>query len=62
MLEEDRHAILLWHGDVKVASRCVSLKTGENGLFTRESLSAARYHSDLFRPTDEEEAEVLQSE
>jgi hypothetical protein len=61
MLEEDGHAILLWHGDVKVASRCISLKKGENGIFTRESLSTARWHSDLFKPTDEEEAEVLQS-
>jgi hypothetical protein len=31
-------------------------------MFTRESLSTARCHSDLFRPTDEEEALVLQSE
>jgi hypothetical protein len=64
MLETDEYAILLWlwHGDVKVASQYTFLKTGENCMFTRESLSAARCHSDLFRPTDEEEAEVVQSE
>jgi hypothetical protein len=62
MLEDDGHAILLWHSDVKVASEWISLKTGENCMFTRESLSTARCHSDLFRPTDEEEALVLQSE
>jgi hypothetical protein len=53
------HAVLLWHGDVKVASQCISLKTGENSMFTRESLSAARCHSDLFKPIDDEEAEGL---
>ena len=31
------------------------------GWFTRQSLSAARYHSHLFTPVDDEEAWILQS-